>query len=191
MHPIILERDTDVVDWTASNATLSTIESDPEDENIRVASRGTLGIDFEAMRMSILTGTITARRMRAAGLHITGPESGAELTPYAVSVNCICVDETLLPFLFMGSSPATITADATGDVVTDIHILAAPLGIRGTGLQREFVVVVEPRAGDEHLCFGIAFVAGVGASLNDAVIAHIAVRRLIGLDPAIIDARKL
>lgn len=194
MYPIILERDTDVINWATTLNTLSTIESDPEDETIRVKSSGTLNVDYGTLTLSMLSGVITARRIRAAGVHITGPQPGNDFTPYAVSVQATCADESLRPYLLIGESPATITSNDTGDVVTNMNVLATPMASNGSGgssLQRSFTAVVAVKTDDRALCFALAFLAGVGASLNDAVIAHLTVRRLIGLDPSIIDARKL
>ncbi len=187
-----MERDTPIIDWSTVRAWSTDITS-PTTSQIDVRSNGALSTKYATLSVRALTGAITARSCVAAGLHITGPKAGAEFTPYALSCLAVGGDSNVRPFLFVAESPATITNNAAGDAVTDVHWLAAgdTPGTDGSKLQADMVIVCNPNTADRALCFGVAMLAGVSAALDTACFVRLSVRRLIGVNPAILDTRKM
>lgn len=192
MYPIILERDTKIIDWTgyevwATTFTLATSST------IRVKSDGLLHVDFGTVKVRGNTPVITARSVSAVGVHITGPVPGVDYTCYSISASCMCADPEVKPFLFIGESPVTITSDAGGDVVTSHRLLgvASLSGAEGSSLEKELTVAVKENTTDLALCFGVGILASASTSAALTAYTHLSVRRLIGNAPPIIDTRKL
>lgn len=188
MYPIIMERDTDIVDWGTLTPGLNDADVLANSVDYLVKSLGVLDENYATLHSGNNTGVIGAADVRCVGVHITGPEDGTDLTPYAVSVHAQCAEQTVRPFLFIGESPATITSAAAGDTVTDVRRIAFPIG---PTLDREFVVLVAQKTAGRGLCFGIAIMADILATSNLPYMIHMNVRRLIGVDPMLIDTRKL
>lgn len=193
MYPRILERDTDIVDWSATITNLATTESADGTGSYNVRSSGILNSEYATLDFRGLTGAVTLRKFRCIGLHIAGPMEGNELTPYAVTLRARAQDETGRLFAFVGESPAVITGAAGGDVVTETQLLAVGHadGNAGSALDREFIVSVAERTADRGLCFGFAFEANSGAAANLYARCQMTVRKLISLEPRVIDTRKL
>lgn len=192
MFPIILERDTPIIDWSAYvdwATTLSSLNA----ASFNVRSDGLLKGDYGSLYSKANTGVITAGNVTCAGVHLPGPEPGVEFTPYAVSCIAMAEDDDVRPLMFIGESPVTITSDVTGDVVTGIRMLgfAHAVGDQGSHMEREMTVVVTELTADRALCFGVAMAAGSTGGATAAGMVSLSVRRLIGPGPRIVDARKL
>lgn len=192
MFPIILERDTRVNDWLnyGSWPTAYTLLTT---STMKVRSDGVLNTDYANVSSRGTSGVITARSTCAIGVHLTGPLPGSEFTCYQISAACIAADPTVKSLLFIGESPATITNNAGGDTVTAHRLLRTceSSGAEGSMLNVEMTVALPVLTDDLGTCFGIALLAGSGASSDLTAYMHMSVRRLIGINPAIIDTRKL
>lgn len=195
MFPIILERDTPIVDWRTGLAGWATDATSTQGEIYSVVSDGLLHADYGTMYIAQPAGP-TAGKCECAGLHITQPETLDEFTPYAISVVAMSEDPLTWPFLFIGISPATITSDATGDVLSKCRIIGVADNIDAPGacMEKEVTIVVakmpvglEARA----LCVGVGMTAGTVNSADKHCWAYLSVRRLVGNNPPIIDTRKL
>lgn len=193
MYPYRLERDTDIIDWSPATATLSTTDTVHVASNYLVRSLGVLNADFATLHINALSGVVAAFKVRCAGIHITGPQVGEEFTPYAVSVHAQCADLTLRPFMFIGESPITITSGAAGDSVADVRLMAFPVqsGSDSASLSRQFIVLIKEKTAGRAVCFGVAALAGASASGDLGIQIHMSIRRLIGINPSLIDTTKL
>lgn len=193
MFPLILERDTPIIDWSAQ-ATWPTGFTNLGANTAEVRSDGLLHADFATMWISDKTGAVTAELAVCAGVHLAGPKDGAEYTPYQVSVVAMASDPRVRPYLFMGVSPATITADAAGDTVSNINILGfadAPTPDYGATMEKEVTFVTKVKTADRGLCIAVGMLSGLFASANNRAMVRMSVRRLIGVQPPIHDTRKL
>lgn len=193
MFPNILERDTRIIDWASVVSGWCTTFQDAIAITPKVRSNGVLNDEYATCTVKAATGVIPAGNITCAGLHMKAPQSGAEFTPYQVSVSVYCEDLNVRPFLFVGRSPTTLTADATGDSVGIWRIIGIPnhSGPNGSALDKEITIVANPPAADQGLCFYVGLIAGVTISTNLAAAMHMSVRRLIGPGPRVIDVRKL
>lgn len=192
MFPIILERDTPIIDWQSYLEWCDT-EMVAATQTGKVRSDGVLKVHYGTLDSVGSTGAITARKSVCLGLHITGPEPGVEFTPYSVSVVAMAADKNVRPYLFVAESPAVITNDADGDTVTDLRLLGlGPTpGTDGANLEKDVTVVVTEKTADRALCFGVGMMAGVAGGLDVRGYFRLSVRRLVGPGPRIVDARKL
>lgn len=194
MYPRIMERETEIVDSTADTAGTATADENPISTSYLTRSDGVVYANYATLTVAKLSAVIAARKIRCVGIHLQGPEPGTDFTPYAVSVNAHCVDDKLRPVFFIGESPAVINADAAGNNVTDVrrlrYSMAGAVGA-GNSLHAELVVVVKPNTADRAVCFGIGMLTGVVLSGDEQTFVHMTVRRLIGVDPLILDTRKL
>ena len=192
MFPIILERDTPIIDWPTEVLWATTL-TDPIGTTASVRSDGLLDVDFGTVINAAVTPIITARRMSSVGLHITGPEAGDEYTAYAISCVALSHDLNYRPCLFMGESPATITNNATGDTVTSVTFLdfgqAAHDG-GGCSLKADVTVVVAEKTADRAICIGIGIMSGAAAGIASFAAARLSVRRMVAPGPRVIDTRK-
>lgn len=194
MYPIILERDTDIVDWGSRTAGTITSDDDPTAANYLVRSDGVLYPDFGVLLVAKLSAVVAADKCRSVGIHIQGPQPGLEYTPYAVDVNAHCVDEKLRPCFFVGESPATITSAAGGNTVTETRLLRFPetgAALVGSSLKASFTLIIAENTADRGVCFGICMMAGLLPCSDEPHYVHMSVRRLIGVNPLLIDTRKM
>lgn len=191
-YPNILERDTPIIDWGAYIAWCTAV-ADAGASTWKVRSDGALNANYGTMDMRSLTGAIAARQVVTNGLHITGPEAGAEFTCYAVSTTAMGEDSNVRPVLILGESPSSITSDAGGDDVTNVRFLAFgdTSGTDGSNLREEMIVAVAEGTSGRHVCFAVGMLAGVAAALDTGGFFRLSVRRLVDPGPRIIDARKI
>lgn len=191
MYPIILERDTKIINWPTYLPGWSTSEVDTFETSLYAVSDGLVYTEYATAEIS-REKAITATKMRAIGLNITGPEAGTEFTPYQISAVASAEHPEVRPFLFVAESIASPTSDAAGDLVTNSRLLAVAQtsGIAGSTLEKEITIVINPKTADRSLFFGIGM-AAVGTATSLTLKASISVRRLAGVNPAIYNTRKL
>lgn len=192
MFPIILERDTPIIDWSAQ-ATWPTVETNLGANTAEVRSDGILHPDYGTMWISDKTGSVTAELAVCAGVHLAGPMDGLDYTAYQVSVVAMGSDPRIRPYLFMGVSPAVITSDATGDTVSNINVLGfadAPTPDYGSTMEKEVTFITKVKTADRGLCIGVGMLAGLFGSANNRAMVRMSVRRLIGVNPSVLDTRK-
>jgi len=192
--PRILERDTPIIDW-ASKQGWATTETVPGSVTAYVKNSGLLNADFGTVASESLTGTITANRATCVGVHLAGPESGVEYTPYAISCVAIAEDDDVRPYLLMGESPASISSAAAGDLISEVHYLgfggAGISGASGIPLEKETTIVIKPNTAGRAICFAVGMLAGAAGAADKRAFVRLTVRRLIAWAPRIIDSRKL
>lgn len=191
MYPIRLERDTHIIDWTSHLAGWCTTFALPR-ANMDVRSDGVLYTEYGCMDVRLGTGVITTLKASSVGLHISGAEPGAELTPYAVSVSALSTDPLARPMLMVGESPAVLTSDATGDVVGLSRLLVAAEGHgdQGHSLNADFTVLIAEKTVGRNLCFFVAMLADAAASADLDALVALSVRRLVGVSPGVFDTNK-
>jgi len=191
MFPIILERDTTIIEWQAYRG-WCTVFTNLLTETLTVRSDGLVHPDYAVLDTSETTGTVTARATNCMGVHLTGPEPGAEHTCYQIAAICATDDPLLRPFLFIGESD-TITSAVTGNLVTDIRILEFGTndGLDGNSLKSNMTIATPVNTADKTICIGVGLMAGVANAVNLGAWLHIAVRRLVGVNPQVLDTRKL
>lgn len=193
MFPIILERDTPIIDWTARLSGWPTSSAAAASEVFEMRSDGLLKVDYGTMDVANVSGPTTGE-CECCGLYITGPEALDEFTPYAISAVAMSEDALIRPFLFIGMAPATITSDAGGDALTICRVIGVAdlVDAQGACLEIDRTIIVKemPTAG-RALAVGVGMMAGIGNSANVHCWARLSVRRLVGNNPAIIDTRKL
>lgn len=195
MFPIILERDTHINDWSNQVAGWCTAMSTISGDTLVVRSDGLVHTDFGTMYVNGVSGP-TAGLGECVGVHLTGPVESDEYTPYAISVVAMSEDHLVRPFLFVGVSPASVISDATGNTITKVRILGVskPIDSWGSSLEKEMTIVsAKMPAGLEGraICFGVCMAAGTVNAADDNCWAKVSVRRLIGVEPRILDTRKL
>lgn len=199
--PIRLDRDGDFISHAHELFVHATTHIANGLDDINVRSSGLLQIDHAMVKVNAAL-TITAGNLTGTGLHISSPPiHGEEFTPYSYNCTAWSEDPEIVPMLFIGVSPAVITNNNTGDVVTDIRFIKAgkssgasmvTLEAEGTiATQHPFTTLgagYETRA----ICFGVAFVCGLNnATAGSACYARISVRRLVQNEPQILDTSKL
>lgn len=188
----IMERDTTIVEWQAyltwNNTFTNTIL-----DTLSIRSDGIVNENYGVADARDVTGVIGAVKMTSAGLHMKGPQPGPDLTCYAIDAVAGCDDPTVKPFLFMGETD-TVSNSANGNPITDCRILAYAddSGAMGGTLKKQMVVCVPVGPADkDKLGFAIGLMAGPSDSADLNAFMHLAVRRLVGVDPQILDTRKL
>ena len=196
MHPIVFERDIQLVDFAAAlelNA-FSTTTSGINADNIYMVSDGILKNDYAAFKGDNLV-TLTTGVGVSAGIHISPPrEDSGEFTPYAYNVTAWTEDPEITPMFFTAVSPATITANATGDIVEDIRHLAVGVSAGGFNAMNAcgVVGVASPPTADRNLAFGVTFACGLSsATASSGCYYRMDVRRLVKHEPKILDHRKI
>lgn len=196
-HPIRLERDTFVVNWRAELAAWATTAINPNIDTWNVRSDASVSTDYAVVTNFANTGAIGAGVGYAVGVHIEDPEETRgnddnQFSLYAVQARAMHEDENIRPVLFVGESPASITSDAAGDLVTDIRIIGVPDGssVNGGCLNVESVIAIKETTNGRKLCFGVAMLAGLTAGANGAGLMNLCVRSLIGSKPMILDPTK-
>ncbi len=193
MFPIILERDTKIIEWGTELADWSTNEKNPGNASIDMTSDGLLHAAHGTMSIYDAITAVTQLKCRGAGLNMTGPEAGNDYTAYQISVVAHAPDAVLIPLLFVGESIATITNNAAGDAITDVRVIAWAdvSGTQGSKLEKDFTIVVKPNTADRGLAIGVAMYAPNTTSGTLQCHCYLSVRRMIGISPPIIDTRKL
>lgn len=187
MFPIILERDTPIIDWPTYQLWCTSL-SNPFAGSLLVRSDGILKLDSASIDANDDTGVITSDLATCIGLHLTGPEPGTELTPYSVSCVAASEDPDVRPFLFVAESPASITSAAGGNTVTDVRYLG--FGNKNT-LDKEVTIVAAENTLDRGICFGVGMWGHGGPGADEAGMVRLCVRRLIAPGPRVVDTRKL
>lgn len=195
MFPIILERDAQINEWNTRIAGFPTAMATMAGEAYIMRSDGVLYTDFGSMYVTADAGP-TLGKCECVGLYLTTPEELDEFTPYQISAFAMTEDPLLRPFLFCGIAPATITNDAGGDTLSKCRILGvfdsgdafgAAMEVETTIVNKKMPSGKEGRA----LAIGIGFWAGQTNGADKACLARVSVRRLVGVEPAVIDTRKL
>lgn len=192
--PIILERDTPIIDWAAPLGGWCTTIDNPNNADFDVRSDGLLHAKYATMSVSSNTPIVTAGNITACGVHLTGPQVGDDFTPYQISAVCTCEDEEARPFLFVCTSPSTISSTAAGNQVEDVRWLdfgGTPSASHGSTLRYDGVILANVNIADRGFCVAIGVKAGLVDTQALAGYARLSVRRLIGVDPPVYDSRKL
>lgn len=191
-YPIVIERDSAIVDFSAEQS-FSQSESNLEAVTWNVRSDGVQRTNYGVLTASQEITTTTADKTKATGLHITGPADGDELTLYCIQAFALSDDPNVRPVLFIAESPASITSASAGDVCTTRRILAAGtgLGTEGSQLAYHGVVAVDDTPNGRGVVFGIGMSANSSGGAATKAIVNMTVRRLVGVDPRVLDTRKL
>lgn len=193
MFPIILERDTPIINWSAQGL-WPTTETNLGANTANVRSDGILHPDYATTWLSDKTGALTAELAVCSGVHLAGPKPGIDFTPYQVSVVAMASDPRIRPYLFCAVSPAAITTDATGDVVSNVRVLGfapPPNSEYGSTMEKEVTFIANVKTADRGMCIAVGMLSGLTGSANNRSMVRLSVRRLIGVQPSIIDTRKL
>lgn len=189
--PIILERDTPIIDWRTPLAAFGTSEQAVNGYTYRMRSDGLLHAEY-ATATVVQSLSITALKQKGMGLNLAGPVSGLEFTPYHVSAIAMTDDINVKPVLFVAESASSITSDAGGDNVTDVRIIAVPKmhGAEGSTLTLDTVIVANENTAGRGIAIGIAMMATAAGVTTQFTWARLSVRRMIGIKPTIRDTRK-
>lgn len=192
MNVTLLERDTHIENWSTGFTDLGTVETGQSSTSPSVLSDGALHPEYATLTMMGNVTLHTAAKQKAVGVHLTGPADGNGYTPYQIS--CVAMSDSVIvrPVLCIGLSPATITADTTGDVVTFSRILAVPNAHQAEAscLQKEIIFVANVKTATRGMCVLVNFIAGAAGAANVACYVNLSVRRLLGVAPLILDTRK-
>jgi len=187
-----LEQDTRIIDWSAQLGGWCQMEVASSSDSPRVRSDGVTHTTFGTLStqedIAIADGVTNC-----VGIHIVGPKAGADYTAYQVSASLFCSDNLLIPFLFVAESPASITSSANGDIVSDMRLLAVGESISASGgvLDVDMTFIANENTADRPICIGLGVSCANAASSAEAIVGYLSVRRLIGVDPTVIDTRKL
>lgn len=189
MHEIV-ERETMIVDWGATLAWATTHIASATG-NVRMTSDGLVYNEFGTVRCEEKT-SVVAGFETACGINMKEAEAGAEYTPYQINVAAMFTDPQLMPHLFIGQSTNPPTAALGGDLITRMKVLACAttLGSAGSTLNANITVLVKVD-GTQKICFGIAMEGNNASPVSKRASMVLSVRRLIGVNPAVIDTRKL
>lgn len=190
-NPIFLERDTPIINWSTTINQFATTEQLALAATQSVRSDGVLNTEYGTI-VSIPTITaITTLFSKCMGLHLTGPAAGTAYTPYQISCSVFCDDVNIKPLLMVGESPASITNAAGGNAVTEVRPIGVPhqVGPEGSALDYQSVILVNPNTLDRGLCIFVAMIAG-GTGAAPRVWMRLSARRLIGVNPLVLDTRK-
>lgn len=192
MFPNRLERDTPFISFIDFEALWCTTSVDYYDEDLDVRSDGTVNVDNGTFHCNGQL-TIAANKGYTFGAHITGPHRESDLTAYAYNAVAWSPDLDIYPLLFVGTSPATINDDATGNIVTECRYLAGPVsgGKDFNVLQASGIVSLPPPVTDLPVCFGIACMSSDTAGGAKRVIARLSVKRLVSVGLEVLDTAKL
>lgn len=190
-NPIILERDTPIYDWTAYDL-LSTSQNVASATTWFTHSDGILHDQFATFQSNYAVGSTTADNVRSGGVNMKGPEPGDEYTPYRIDAVAVCDDVNVRPVLFIGESIAAITDDAAGDVITDIRQVAQAnaYGPEGASLHYNGIILAKENTAGRGLMVGIGMLAGAAGAAACTIWTHLSVRRLIGVNPTVLNTRK-
>lgn len=197
MFPTIFERDTEFTDWTAALAGWSTSATSFSGGDTLMRSDGTVAVDYRSMTVHNVQLNTTLNKMTAAGLHIQGPRDADELTAYQYQVSVYTNDPNLIPVLFVGVSVATPTNAAAGEIVTEPRWLKWPssLNEKGNTLNASGIIALTKTdlvAADRAVAFGVGLLGGLSAPLATSQnVMSLSVRRLVAVEPVILDSRKL
>lgn len=193
MNPIILERDTHILDWRAHGTSFSTSAVNGKARSYRVRSDGILHPNYSTISVHEEIATTSVKQVRCAGVNMAGPEPGLDFTPYAISCVAMSGHINQVPILVVGESIATITSDAGGDLITEVHTLDGPVmgSTEYSTLNYQRVILVNENTAGRGICFAIGMLATAGTASTALAWCHMSVRRLIGIDPAVLDTRKL
>lgn len=192
-YPRILERDTQIIDWRARLGGWGTGGSGSGGTSYAVRSDGLLHVSFATLDVFSSTVNPAVNIINSVGVHLTGPDPGDEFTPYSISCMAHTTDPDVIPMLFLGESPASITSDSAGNTVTEIrHIaLGESPGPNGSVLMKDMTIICPEKTAGRGLCIAIGMMAGPNtAPTNNRCYARLSVRRLFGVHPPIIDTRK-
>lgn len=186
-----MDRDTKICEWETPLSNWCTTATDPTTTDYTARSDGTTNENYGVMEAQGLI-TATANQMFANCVYMQPPKEGDELTPYSISVSALVEDETLRPVLFIGMAPASYGASGAGQQSTICRIIKpGKCDLSGGVLNADFVIALgELPTADRQLTVGLGFMAGKSAGTGDAW-ARLEVRRLLTLEPTIIDAQKL
>lgn len=187
-YPIRLERDTQIIDWATKLSGFSTVQSLLSDTAWEARSSGVINSAF-GTAYNIGGKSMNAGSVRCLGVHMEGPQEGEDYTVYAISVNAMSWAAGVRPVLFMGESPASPTVDS---VISDVRIIGTcdTSGDIGGTLQKDFSVVVKENTAERAVFFGVAMASGLAAS-SDYMHGRISVRRLVKIEPTVLDTTKL
>lgn len=192
MFPIRLERDTNIVAWQGYEAGWCT-DSNPITANNQVRSDGVLHPDYAVIDMNGATGAMLTREATFIGLHIAAPEDDSGFTCYQIHARAQCDGGDIRPILVIGEAQ-TVTSDATGDQIKQTRLLdvASFRDLEGGMLKTEMTIACPPLpTAGKNPCFAVGMLNGVGTSSNLNAWVHLSVRRLVGVNPKILDATKL
>lgn len=192
MYPIILERDTVIINWQDKLAGWPDLElGHSHNESMRMRNDGIVHPEFATMEVMNLT-TITAQFQKGVGVNMTPPEDGTEFTPYQIRATASAESPEVMPFLFVGESQDPPTSVSGGDFIGDYRVIAVGNmgGVGGGTLDVDLTIVVIPNPAAAPLCIGVCMMA-YGTALSSLLRANVSVRRLMGVAPALIDTRKL
>lgn len=198
MFPYRMDRDTEFVSFKdvarITSWGLAVIHTVTD---LNVDSDGLVNVDHGTIHINSNV-TLAATQIQASGLHITGPVDEGGLTPYAYSMTAYVEDTGVMPFAFVGVSPASVIA--LDSVVENYRPIRAAVS-QGDGwsvLNCEGIIACplpfdDLAAGYENraLCFGIGMMSDAGTPAAAMAIARISVRRLVKSDPIIFDKFKL
>lgn len=192
MYPIKLERDTNIIDWSAFSPAGWCTTFQVITATNQVRSDGTLYTDYAVMGSNLPTGAIPARQATFVGIHMAAPAEGDEFTCYQITARIQCDDPTVRPLLIVGEAQS-VGAAAGGDPVKETRLLDCTRysGAEGASLRTDMTVALAtlPTVAKTP-CFALGVLAGTGASASLNAFYHLAVRRLIGVAPTIIDMTK-
>lgn len=193
MFPIRLDRDTNLIPWQAFGPAWCTTHQIITASN-QVRSNGVLNLDYGVLDNNAATGAILASKATFMGLHMAAPEEDAGFTCYQITARLMCDDGSLKPILIVGEAQ-TVTADAGGDEVKETRLLdVASFHSSSVGgmMKTDMTIAMStmPTAG-KNPCFALGILNGLGTSGNLNAWGHLAVRRLVGVNPAILDTGKL
>lgn len=194
MIPPIVDRDTKYFDWVTVQLALSTTDSAIHSGSVRMKSDGIVYPDTVSAYVKDVD-TLTAGRMSSAGVHLASPLGNDDYTMYKYSCSMTSEDPEISPYLFIGIGIAAPTADAGGDLVTNVHYIGMPTAL---GLQNVLEVdgifalqKTDAVAADRAVVFGMGFATGISsATAGSSLYGRIDVRRLVKNKIQIYDNRK-
>lgn len=191
MFPIRLERDTNLVDWTSGFPGWCT-DHNIITANNQVRSDGVLHSDYAIIDFNGAQG-MAARKATFAGVHLAAPLEEEGFTCYQITARMQCDEPTVRPILVVGEAQ-TVTADAGGDQIKHTSLLDVALysGLEGAALRTDMTIALPPMEEDgTNPCFAVGLLAGDASSVTENGWFHLAVRRLVGVNPKILDTTKL
>lgn len=196
-NPIRVERDTQLGDWAtiAPAGFATTVLGLGAD--LQVSSDGILHPDYGIIKVRDgSTEVLTANQNTCCGVHLAGPLAGDEFTLYSYDLRCFVDSNAITPFAFVAVSPASITSAAGGNVCEEwVNLKWGEAYDTEMRTLNAHGVIALPQtdavSAGRGVCFGVGLMThGAGAAAGSAIV-HGAVRRLIDVQPAIIDINKL
>ena len=184
-----LERDAPFLDLTANDLLGHCTATTNLGSNAFVSrSDGTTYTNSATMNVRQNIGVHSVTNSVCCGVHIEGPEPGDEYTPYSLNAVAFVEDANVRPFFFVGENQGTPTSDAAGDTLARCRLLK--MGI-STALELNTILLINEYTADAPLHFGVGFHCLGGSSTDVTGRAHIYVRRLVELEPKVLDTTKL